>query len=177
MSLKAKVNTNKKLTLFKDLPIGSLFITFCTDIVYCKVNSKSFMEVKMHEKSTLRDFPIYQYFELRKPVIPLDYIRSKESSNKALVRLSSLKRGDMFICPIDEDDEAFYIYQRPKKYRGSIFHKVWIFEHANARNWQHYLRQQTISKAEKCENLIPSEITLKLDLFVLPVKGTLTIKA
>lgn len=116
MHLKNKIKNFSDITLLKDLPVGAIFSEFGnTGYYYCKLRNEIAMELSVEYNRIEQKHSLRVYRE-GTPVVPFESMDFSQTSNKALVRLSSLKKGDIFLIPLWNESEKgiedrFFVYE------------------------------------------------------------------
>lgn len=151
MSLGEKIKKYSDLTLFNDLPIGTLFSFFYSTSMYCKVSANNYMDLSDTKNC------IYHSYHLQVPVIPLLDLSGEECANSALVQFSSLKDGDLFVRPENLEEDTFYLYKQYQTDKNETY--FYVIEYEEDRGSDTYL-----------EASMNFGTIYRKNLFVLPLK-------
>lgn len=106
MNLKDKINYSN-LTLFSDLPIGSIFSEFCFDwkgTYAYKLSDNQSMDL-VENKGAI------SYHFVDSPIIPFADLSGEKSLNPSIVKVSTLNNEDLFFCSsYPKDYSHFFVY-------------------------------------------------------------------
>lgn len=137
LSLKDKIKNYSEMTLLKDLPIGAIFGDFGSKDYYCKLSNGRCMELNVEYKDLQQDYKIVDFFENDKPVVPFESMDFSQISNTTLVKLSTLKKGNIFIIPQYSEENRLYIYK--KKIHEECFH---VEEYTKLYEDEYYFKEE-----------------------------------
>lgn len=119
-----EIGTDYRFPTFDELPVGSLFCLFGTSMKNLKLSGRSYM--MLDEKANIHSWDEYADKLYQKTcVIPLGYLKEECSFIPSVVKLNTLKYGDMFILPLYNNQKSslhYYIKDYPKPYcRSCVF--------------------------------------------------------